>query len=269
MRPLHRPPRIPAGRYPACRWKVFLADDAEPYEQHPNLEIVRGSKIARIAIEAAAANMEPGGWDDYAGTLDTGFQLEDLSHSALIVVNQEFAVQSHLLARAFLLCAAQRRDDATAIELGKAQWTGIAALTARRIRKPLAITGDDIEAVAKVFQMHPCFYPRTYVDFAVEITGMHSARISIGDCPALREGDVHSWFAPLAAEPHPALDAIAGAVNPRARCRPVADPGDAALAWEVVIDPTAEPQPEPEELQLARISSGAEFEFEQRRLLRH
>jgi hypothetical protein len=268
MRPIHRPPRVPAGRYPVCRWKVFLAEEEQPYEQHPNLELVRGSKIAGIPIDRPSANAEPGGWDDYSGPLDPGFQLEDLSHSALVAVNQEFAVQSQLLARAFLLCAAQRRDDDAAIELGTSQWTGIAALTARRIRKPLAIEGDDIAAVAKVFQMHPCFWPRTYTDFHVEITGRDRARISIGDCPALDEGDVYSWFAALAEEPHPALDAIAGAVNPQARCHPVHAPSDARLAWDVVIDRTAEPQPEPEELQIARISSGAEFEFEQRRVLR-
>ena len=41
------------------------------------------------------------------------FSLDRDSNSALVAVGQEFAVQSHLLARAFLLCAAQRRDDAT------------------------------------------------------------------------------------------------------------------------------------------------------------
>ena len=40
------------------------------------------------------------------------------------------------------------------------------------------------------------------------------------------------------------------------------------LAWDVVIDPSSEPQPEPGELKLARISRGAEFELMQRRPLR-
>ena len=126
----------------------------------------------------------------------------------------------------------------------------------------------DIEAVAKVFQLHPCFHPRTYVDFRVELTGSWSARVSIGNCPALEENDVYSWFAGLTAAPHPALDAIAGSVNPRARCHPVRDPKDTRLAWDVVIDPSAEAQETPSELKLARISRGASFRFEQRRTLR-
>jgi hypothetical protein len=268
MRPIHRPPRQPAGRYPHCRWAVFIGDEAEPYEQHPNLELVRASRAATVPIDVPARDAEPGGWSDYSGPFDPGFQLEDLSHRALVAVNQEFALQSHLLARAFMLCAAQRLGDEAAGELGAAQWTGIAALTAERLRESMGIEGDDIEAVAKVFQLHPCFFPRTYADFSVEVTGARSARIALGDCPALAEEDSYSWLAGLGAAPHPALDAIAGAVNPRARCTPLSDPEDARLAWEVVIDPSAEPQPPPQELALAKISRGASFRFEQRRALR-
>jgi hypothetical protein len=268
MRPIHRPPRVPAGRYPACRWSVFIGDEAEPYEQHPNLEIVRGAKLASISIDLPQRDAEPGGWQDYSGPFDPGFQLEDLSHRALIALNQEFAIQSHLLARAFMLCVSQRTHDGIASELGARQWTGIAALSAERIREALAIEGDNIEAVAKVFQMHPCFHPRSYINFRVELTGERSAQIAIGDCPALEEGDAYSWFAGLRSEAHPALDAIAGCVNPRARCRPIVNPRGARLAWEVVIDPNVEPLEAPSELALAKLSRGAGFRFEQRRSLR-
>jgi len=268
VRPIHRPPRVPPGRYPHCRWSVSIGGKAEAYQQHPNLGIMRASKLAAVPIQVPDGDAEPGGWPDYSGEFDPGFQLEDLSHRALVVANQEFAIQSHLLARAFMLCMAQRLGDEAAGELGASQWTGIAALTAERLRECLGIDGDEIEAVAKVFQLHPCFFPRTYVDFRVEITGARSARIAIRDCPALEEDDAYSWFAGLSAAPHPALDAIAGAVNPRSRCRPVPEAKDARLAWDVVIDPSAEPRPAPQELQLAKMSRGAGFRFEQRRLLR-
>jgi hypothetical protein len=267
MRPIHRPPRVPAGRYPHCRWSVFIDSESTPYEQHANLPLIQASKIASIPIDLPEGEREPGGWADYSGPFDPGFQLEDLSHRALLVVLQEAAVQIHLLARAFMLCVARREGDAVALELGRRQWTGIAALAAHRLKKTLAIEGGGIDAVAKVFQLHPHFHPRTYVDLRVEISGPQSARISIGDCPALEEGDAYSWFAGLAAEPHAALDAIAGAVDPRTRCHPV-DAQGARLAWEVVLDPAADPRPDPPELALARISRGAAFELEQRRPLR-
>ncbi len=268
MRPIHRPPRQPEGRHPHCRWAVFIGDESEPYEQHPNLAIVGKSKLATIPIYAPETNAEPGGWDDYSGEFDPHAQPEDFSHSALVKILQEVAVQSHLLARSFMLSVSQRLDDDAALELGEQQWTGIAALTADRIQQPLGIEGDDIEAVAKVFQLHPCFHPRTYCDFHVQITGPESARIRLGPCPALEEGDAYSWFAGLGEAPHRALDAIAGSVNRQARCHPVESPEGGGLAWDVVIDRSAEPQDLPQELKLAQISRGATFEFEQRRLLR-
>ena len=179
----------------------------------------------------------------------------------------EFAVQSHLLARAFALCASQRQGEEAAGQLSEAQWTGIAALTSGRVREALAIGGDDIDAIAKLFQVHPCFQPRSYLDFRVEITGPRRARITMGDCPAFDEGG-GSWFGGLSVAPHRALDAIAGSVNPRARCHPVSNPKGARLAWDVVIDPTAEPQLPPQELSLAKLSRGAAFRFERRRTLR-
>lgn len=267
VRPIHRPPREPADRVPHCRWKVFIDGEAVPYEQHANLALVAQSKIADIAIDLPAADAEPGGWSDYGGDFDPEFQLEDLSHRALLIANQEFAVQSHLLARAFLLCAGKRFGDECVARLARKQWTGIAGLTAERLQRAMKIDGDGIESVAKIFQIHPAFHPRTYVDFRVEVTGATTARIEIAPCPALAEGDPYSWFAHLADQPPPALDAIARVANPRARCLPAAV-GGAGLAWTVQIDASAVPQPEPPEVQLAKISTGAAIVFQRRRPLR-
>ena len=268
MRPIHRPPRVPAGRYPHCRWSVFIDDEATPYEQHQNLPLMQAAKIATVPIDVPEGNAEPGGWADYSSGFDPGFQLEDLCHRALVTVSQEVAVQIHLLARAFMLCAANRRDDAFAAELGRRQWIGAGAIGALRIQGALGIEGDGIDAVAKVFQMHPHFHPRTYVDFRVGITGDETARLSLRDCPALQEETPYSWLATLGAERHPALDAIAGSVNPYARCHPVENPKDAVWAWDVVIERASEPQDEPPELKLGKISRGVTFELEQRRPLR-
>jgi hypothetical protein len=265
MRPIHRPPRNPAGRHPHCHWKVYIDEEAAPYVQSPNLPRVQQGLIASVPIQVPAADREPGGLPDYSGPFDPGFQHEDLSQRALLCVVQEAAVQTHLLVRSYLLAVAERSNDEEAARLGRGQWTGSAALGALRLRRALAIEGDGIDAIAKVFQLHPHFHPRSYVDLRVEQSGPRSALLLLRDCPALEEADGHSWFAGLAPEPHPALDAIAGALNPRARCLPLARPAGARLAWEVVVDPHAAPRPEPPELRLARLSRGAAFEFAHRR----
>jgi hypothetical protein len=294
MRPIHRPPRSPADRHPHCRWKVFLDDQAAAADPHPDLAVDAGSHIATIALDLPEAgpgsdaddgqgdattsggkgDASPRGWGgagpdgrpDYSGPFDPDFQLEDLSHRALLIVAQEAAVQAHLLVRSFLLAIDRRYGAEEAAEIGHRQWTGSAAIGAHRLRRALGLESrDDIEALARVVQLHPHFLPRTYVDLHIEATGERSARLSLGPSPAFTEGDDHSWFAGLKAAPHPALDAIVGAINPRARCRPVDVPSPAHLAWDIVIDPEAEPQPDPPELGLARISTGADFELTRRR----
>jgi hypothetical protein len=268
VRPIHRPPRVPQDRYPHCHWRVFVDEVGAKYEQHPHLEIVRASKLAAIDIELPESDAEPGGWNDYSGPFDPGFQLEDLSHRALLAVAQEAAVQAHLLVRAYLLAVSERWGAAAARELGTRQWIGSAALNAQRLRATLGIEGDGIDAVAKTFQFHPHFFPRTYVAMRVEITGTDSARVEIADCPAFAETDDYSWFAQLDTKSYTAIDAIAGAVNPRARCRPATRSGAASRAWDVTIDADAEPREEPAELRLARLSRGADFQLMRRRPLR-
>jgi hypothetical protein len=263
VRPIHRPPRIPAHRVPHCRWKVFIDEEAVPFAPHENLDIIGRSKIANVDIDIPGADAEPGGWADYSGPFDPEFQLEDLSHRALLIANQEFAVQSHLLARAFLLCSGRRFGDDVVPYLARKQWTGIAGLTAERLKSAMKIEGDGIDAIAKVFQLHPAFHPRTYVDFRIEVAGPSTAHIEIGPCPALEEGDPYCWFAHLEAEAHPALSAIARAVNAHARCLAAGE-----RAWDVVIDPSAPPLPEPPEVQLAKISGGSRIVFQRRRPLR-
>ncbi len=271
MRPIHRPPRIDepdgngVGRWPHCRWTVFIDDEGVPYEHHPNLPRMRETLVADIPIELPAKSAEPGGWPDYSGPFDAGFQLEDLDHRALLAVCQEAAVQAHLLGRSLLLNIHQRHGEREARELGRGQAIGAAAIGAYRLKRALELD-DGIESIVEVFRVHPHFMPRTYVDLRAEVTGERSARVEIHACPALEEADAHSWFASLA-DDAPAIQAIATMVNPRAEIRK-ADAGDARFAFEVTIDPAAEPRDEPAEMTVGRISRGVDFELMQRRPLR-
>jgi len=273
MRPIHRPPRIDGeggngkNRWPHCRWSVSIGEENQPYEQHPNLEIVRKSKLASITVVLPEKDGEPGGWPDYSGSFDPGCQLWDFSHRALVGLNQEFAVQALLLMHSYMVSQASHFGADKARELGRRMWIGHAMVAVERLQKYFGVAGDDIETVAKVVQLHPHFQPRTYVDLRVAVTGPRTARLEIGDCPALREETELFWFKQLGAAPHPAIEALVQHVNPRARVR-AADPGNARLAWGIEIDPEAEPAEPPQEFRLAQLSGGLTFQFEQRRLLR-
>ena len=266
MRPIHRPPREPAARYPHCHWAVFIDGESKPYEQHPNLPIMQETLIANVPIVVPEKDGEPGGMADYSGAFDPAFQLEDLSHRALLAVCQEAAVQAHLLARSFLLNIDQRHGPDDARRIGRGQWIGSAAIGAYRLKRALGL-GDGIDAIVEIFRIHPHFMPRTYVDLRAEVTGERTARIALGKCPALEEADTHSWFGDLGEAPHPAVEAIASLVNPRARVTNATADG-ASFAWEIAIDPAAEPRDEPAEMRLGRISRGVDFELMKRKPLR-
>ncbi len=277
MRPVHRPPRVDGevsggdgngqGRWPHCRWAVYIGEENQPCEQHPNLETIRKTKLASIGVIVPEEDGEPGGWSDYSGPFDPGCQLYDFSHRALVGLNQEWAVQAHLLMLSYMLCNSQALGEEKGQDLGRRMWIGHAMVGVERLQKYFGIVGDDIETIAKILQLHPNFQPRSYVDLRVEVKGARIARMSIGDCPALREETDLSWFKQLGREPHPALEALVQHVNPRARVRSV-DPGTAALAWEIEVDPDAAPAQQPPEFRIAQLSGGLTFRFEQRRLLR-
>ncbi len=272
MRPFHRPPRIDSeegngsNRYPHCRWKVYKQDQDVVFDHHPIMFELQESLLAQVPLIAPPGLREEGGLADYAGSFDPHLQFEDFSQCALQLIIQENALQALLLAHSFTRSQTRNYGDDVGREFSERSWVGHGRVAVERFQDNLGLDGDDIETMAKIFQLHPHFYPRSYVDFRVEITGPQSLRLSIGDCPALEETVPHNWFSQLTAEPHPALESIAAHVNPRARCHSVADAGEARLAWDIFIDDDNEPLEEPLEMQIARTSGGIKFRMELRRL---
>jgi hypothetical protein len=268
VRPVHRPPRVPADRHPHCHWRITIDDAFPPVSAHPNLAIVEQSKIAGIRIEEPAPASELGGWDDYSGDFDPDFELEDLSHRALVIALQEVAVQSHVLLRAFLVSVAQRYGEETALELVPQIFTGLAGMTAQRLVGALGLEAGDATAMAPLLRLHPMFWPRTYVDLRVDMLDGDRVRFAFGPSAIFEEADGFTWLAQLGGAGDRALDAIVYAVDRRARCHGVATRGDERFAYEAVIDPHAEPASEAPEIALAKLSGGAAFVFTARRPVR-
>jgi hypothetical protein len=268
IRPIHRPPRVPADREPHCHWTVIIDDSYPEVPPHPNEAIVARSVIANVGVAEPSGELEPGGWDDYDRDFDPDFELQDLSHRALVVALQEFAIQSHLLFRAFLLAVEQEVGEDVAVRANPQVFTGLAGLTAQRLKAAMRIDGDDAAAIGKLLQLHPSFQPRTYVDVAIEVEGDDRLRFAVLDSPVFTEGDDRHWFAQLGGAGDRALDAIVQAVNPRASVSAVAPRAGERFAYDVVIDPTATPAVEAPEIGLAKISTGASVTFTPRRPVR-
>ena len=268
MRPIHRPPRMPADRAPHCQWRIDIVPEAPAAQAHPNEPLVAGSLAASLPLARPDAEVEPGGWADYAGAFDTDFELEDLAHGAQQVVLKEIALQSHLLLRGFLTAMGQRVGPDEAAAAAPRILVGLAGLTAQRLRDALGIAETNAVGVAKVLQLHPAFYPRDYIGIDVRLVDDASVRVAFTDAPIWDEPVPLTWAAALAADGGRVLATIARAIDPHADADATEPIGGERLAFVVRTGVLDEPAAEPIELALAKISKGASFALLRRREVR-
>lgn len=271
VRPIHRPPRAPADRHPHCHWTVTIDEANPPVSAHPNMAKVEASLAGRVPVVDPGPDVnrdEPGGWDDYHSAFDPDFALEDLSKRALLVTLQEIAIQSDLLLRGFCLAVADRDGAEVAVEMVSRMVVGLAGITAQRLVAALAIPSS-ATGMARLFALHPLFWPRTYVHPVVEPVGDDRVRFALrDDSPMFAEADHFTWLASLPGESDRAIDAIVQAVDRRARSERVAARPGERCAYEAFVDVHAAPALDPPEVSLAKFSTGASFEFVPRRPVR-
>ncbi|HVS69180.1 MAG TPA: hypothetical protein VHE56_11555 [Mycobacteriales bacterium] len=259
IRPIHRPPRVPADRTPHCRWRIDIDADAAAVEPHPFVARIEESLAASVQIESLGGS-EADGLVDYSGTFDPELRLEDLSTRALRTALQEFALQSHLLLRGLLLSVGGRLGADRVAAMTPRLVAGWCGLTAQRIRDALGLE-PTAPGLAAMLSLHPMFAPRSYVGLTVTDRDDGSVRLGFADCPALREGDALTWASGLGGATDEALDAVVSAFDPQARCEPVAPLDGERHAYAVTIDRSRPARPEAPELAIAKISTGAAFRF--------
>jgi len=257
MTPVHRPPRVPADRHPQCHWEVRIDPTADELPEPPGALIVAGTHAAGLAVPVIPAAPPAAGRADYTGPVDPDLRLEDFSRDAVEALVREFALQGHLLVLSCFVAVSSHLDAGAAVDVVTKQFIGVAGVVAGRLRDAFG-TGDAGSDIATVLELHPALQPRDYVAVRVEPGGR--TFISLDDCPATAETVGVGWAALLAGgRADAALDAIVGAVEPRAACVPVASSAGSLRSWEVVLGDEA--RPEPGEVTLTRFSSGADFEF--------
>lgn len=242
VRPIHRPPRVPADRVPHCAWRVDVVPDGR--EVHPSeMEgLVALSAAARLPLPRYGGQ-HAGGWEDYSGPFDPEFCLEDLSTPALLTALDEFALQSHLLLRALLLVL-ERRFGAEA----RAGWMprlvrGWCGLTAQRLRDAFALE-ETLDGVLSLLALHPMLHPAAYTGFRLD-----DDRVQLG--PVL-DDDGATWLGSPAL-----LEPVLQCAFPSVR-----------LSDELVVSVGHPPATPPKELLVAQISTGARFRFSPRRKVR-
>jgi hypothetical protein len=253
VRPIHRPPRVPADRHPHCRWTVTIDESYPPVSGIPALDIVRQTRAATTELDPIDADDE--GQADYSGPLVSDLDFGEFSHSALVRIADEVCLQMHLLNLGFgIAVRARAESEQQAREICTKQLIGIAGVGAERIHRALGLPAG-AEGALRVLELHPLVNPATYVDAEVTSDAMH-----VHSSPAHDDRAWISLCSPVELRP---LQAIAAAVDPHLDV----EVSGAVEEWTAGVVHRDGPAKEFPEVSVTKISRGATFEFQPRRSL--
>jgi hypothetical protein len=253
VRPIHRPPRVPAGRQPHCAWTVIIDESYPEAQSIPALDIVRQTRAATWELDPIDRSEE--GKADYSGPVLSDFDFDAYSHSALVRMADEVCLQMHLLYLSFAIAVRARAADAAeAVSIGTRGLTGVAGLAAERIHRALGLP-DGIDGARQVLELHPLLNPAAYV-----VAELVDNRLAVHPSPG---HDDDAWIALCSPESVQPLQAIATAVDPRIEVRV----SGADTEWTAELVETDSPAAELSEVSVAKVSGGATFQFEPRRSL--
>jgi hypothetical protein len=258
IRPIHRPPRVPAGRVPHCHWTIEIDPANEPVGPAKNTRAVAALPIARLANERGPER-EPQGMTDYRGAFDAAFKLGRLSTAALAAVAREFQIQAHLLASSAELAVAERLGAEKAREILATQWIAVAWVAGQRLARALGLAEGGAEAVAAALRLHAALPP----GFA-RTAEVRAGRVRLRLEPAseeLLDPEQPGWIGLLLRGATRGVEAAAQAVDPRARLDALEVRGG-RVAIDLAVDPAAEPAEAPKEAAFMRLSTATSWVFD-------
>ncbi|GAA4659535.1 hypothetical protein [Gordonia humi] len=254
IRPVHRPPRVPADRTPHCEWTVTIEPDRDelplPEVTEPML-LRRAATVELSPIDPAA----PDGLVDYRGPLVEDVNYTEWSGSALRRIVEEVMLQHQLLSLGFLDAVRRRTDDATADDIFDKQLVGIAGIASERIAAAVLDGRSDAAALAAVLNLNPVFGPRQYTGFHAVAVDDERVEVHIArDSDVLVDG---GWLRLLDGGRLGALASAAFGVDPTWVVGEASHRSDETVIGIV----RGEPQRESGEVAIVRFSAGPEFEF--------
>ena len=259
VRPVHRPPRVPADRHPHCRWTVTIDEANPPVRPSTGCLELEKSRAASIELDPVDASDEGAG--DYRGPLLSDLDFAAFSKSALVRMADEVCLQMHLLNLGFVRAVRNRTDPGSAREIGVKQLTGIAGIAAERIARVLDLPADAAGAL-RTLELHPLLNPAAYVSAEVTSGELRAG----GPSPAADDGAWISLCVP--SEPRP-LAAAVRAVSPKLTVNCSFIPNGSSLlpraSWLARLAESPGDVPECDEVAVTRVSTGSSFVFQPRR----
>jgi hypothetical protein len=247
IRPIHRPPRVPADRTPHCHWTIRISPENEPVGPARLTQQIGALPLASLSNEPRP----PG--EGYQGAFDPKFGLSACSDATLRALAREFAVQTHLLMCSAEVALAERYGAERARELLADAWLASAWASTERLRPAL-----EISDVASMMMVHPAIPPG--FTRSVSTSGAPVSLELAPESPALLSPEQPGWIGLLVRGEARGMQGIVQALNPRARVTSVAVE-DGRVVVRISVDPAAEPLEEPEVLAFMRVGMLSTWKF--------
>ena len=207
--------------------------------------------------------------NDYSGEFDPDFDYEDLSKEALVRLVREYALTVHLLDRSMCAAIGIRFGMEAMQDLAIEEWRGASPVYGERLRRAMAVEGNDVAAIFKVLQLDPGF-PHHYLDVRYEVVDERHGFFELAYCGALM--DAEPWGDTMVTGmchhiEDGTFDVTAQSINPKAHVshvhRPPRVPSDRSphCRWEVTIDDDNETLDEADITKVTRMTTAATFAF--------
>lgn len=260
IRPIHRPPRMPADRQPHCHWTITIDPDNDPV---PPIELT--TRVGATVL-AGISNQLPdrgrgNGIDDYRGPLIPEFRLSHLSDAALVAAAREFQIQAHLLMVSSDLALREHFDASTAAQIMRDSFLSAGWVASERLNRwhgvaPGQGTAEDVVTALSLTPMLPPGLSRTVRN--------EGDRVHLELEPQVAELlDVShpGWIGVLAAGDPSGLEGIARGASHMARVEEL-DVTDSSMRATFTIDESTADRPEPDVVALAHIGRPATWQFD-------
>jgi hypothetical protein len=257
IRPLHRPPRVPADRLPHCHWTITIDPANEPVGPATHTRAIAALPLAQIDNTRAAER--DGGWTDYAGPVEPEFRFGLLSSATLAAVAREFQIQVHLLSCSAELALTAHVGVDDARRALHAQWCGLAWRASERLAAALECTNGGVESVARILRLSAALPP----GFAREVTvaGDEVHLVLEPQTTALLDSAHPGWLGLIARGDLHGIEAAAQGADPHARLHD-GTIRDGRVEVTLSVHATDAPARMPKSAQLMSISGATTFQFD-------
>ena len=258
IRPIHRPPRVPANRTPHCHWTIEIDPANAPVGPARHTQTVAGLPLARFPNPLPAS---PGsdGLGDYRGPFEPEFRLGRLATRTLAAVAREFQAQSHLLSCSGELTLSERVGKDKAREILAQQWIGVSWVASQRLARALGETEGGADAVAAVLRLTAALPPGFAREVEVEPGRVRASLVPASD--GLLDPEHPGWLGLLVRGETGGVEAVVQAVERRARVASVATRGG-RIEVEVALDPKAAPAEAPQAAAVMSFSTATSWNFD-------